>query len=299
MDSRLGLLISGLPHLAALRDGTSLTAAAAALGISQSAMSHKLRTLEEGLDAGLFLRTSRRLAATPDGAELTAAAARALAELTAALATLDRRRRGGRLVLSLPSSLALKWLVPRLDDLARACPALDLALLAEDRLTDLAAGEADIAVRFAVRPAPGLHATRLAREQVLAVARPGAGAGQPRLVDTAALADGTGLAWVDWARACGLALPDAPERRFNRADVMLQAAIAGQGRALGRGLVVADDLAAGLLAAEPAIAVDLAAGYWFVCPADRAGDPAVTALRDWIAAAMRRTAADLAHHLAR
>jgi LysR family glycine cleavage system transcriptional activator len=299
MDPRLGLLIASLPHLAALRDGASLTAAAATLGIGQSAMSHRLRSVEEGLGASLFRRTSRRLEATPDGAALTAAAARALAELTGALASLDRRRQGGRLVLSLPSSLALKWLVPRLDDLARACPVLDLALLAEDRLTDLAAGEADVAIRFAVRPTPGLHATRLAREQVVAVIRPGARPDLPRLTDTAALADGTGLDWAAWAAHCGLALAEGPERRFNRADVMLQAAIAGQGRALGRGLVIADDLATGLLAADPAIAVDLDAGYWFVCPADRAADPIVAALRDWIAQAMRQTAADLAHHLAR
>jgi LysR family glycine cleavage system transcriptional activator len=301
--ARLSVLLSALPHLSALHRRRSFTAAAQELGISQSAMSHRLRHLEETLDLSLFRRTSRTVAATASGETLAAAASSVLTTLEQALGQIERRKQTEKLILSVSSCIALKWLVPRLDALRVACPDTDIALVADDRLVDLDRGEADVAIRFSRSATPGLDATRLLEEAVLAVSHPdhavaAAGGGHvPLLSDSTGVADGTTLDWSAWAARLGLSWSDRNSISFNRTDIMLQAATAGQGMALGRSLLVVDDVTAGFLRPCYPELTPLSFSYWFVCLPERAQDPAIVRLRRWFTDAMSASASELSTFL--
>ncbi|MEQ9200393.1 MAG: LysR family transcriptional regulator, partial [Rhodospirillales bacterium] len=112
--------------LAAIARDGSFSKAAERLGVHQSAVSHRVRGLEEALGMPLFERTTRKLALTDAGEILCTAATRAMAEWQAATDQLRRNRDSDGIRLSLPSSLAMKWLLPALP---RAVDAgLDIAI---------------------------------------------------------------------------------------------------------------------------------------------------------------------------
>lgn len=287
-----------LPSLAALRvfeaagRHLSFTNAAAELYVTTSAVSRQIRALEEELGRPLFERQARGLVLTKEGAAY-------LAEVGDALRRLDRasgafRGDGSRrtLRLSVLASFAGNWLVPRLPAFERAHPAIDVAMEATTRYADFARDPVDLAIRFGTGPWEGLHSEPLFPLEFYVVCRPDRPRGTPPLRTPADLAHHTWLeevhipdAWPLWLAAAGV--PDLePARRltYDHAQLMLDAAMAGQGVALTSDVIAERALREGRLVRPFATTATAPWTYHLVMRPDERRDPAVAAFRDWIVA---------------
>ena len=291
-DVSLPKLVPSLALLAAVSRHGSFAAAALDLGLDPSAVSHRIRGLETLLGLTLFDRTTRSVRPNRAGTLLCAAATRSLDDVEHALNAMKELRSEKAIRLSVHSSLAMKWLIPRLPDAQRA--GLDLSLDVREGLASFDTGDADAGFRFGPGPYPGLHATRLSKCQiqpVIGASYPGANllrddalrdGSIPILADRGAEKLRTGTTWEDYWTYLGLdAGPTQPSQNFDRADLMLQGAIGGLGIALGRSLLIEDDIRDGLLRpiGEP---VRAPSDYWLVTTAELANSDGILLLRDWL-----------------
>lgn len=268
-------MVRRLPPLSALRlfeaagRHGAFTAAAEELGVTPSAVSHAVRTLEDRLGVPLFHRGANGLRLTPAGESLLAAASRAFDGLARAVERLTAERGTTGLRLSAPPTLAARWLLPRLPALRRRHPALLLSITTEQEWVELGDGRHDLAIRMAREPAGGGEWHLLAQERLVPVAAP-ALAGVPveaalrrlpAIHITTVRAD-----WAAWASWRGIPAPDDPARgglRFDAVHMALEAAAQGLGIAIARLPVCAGDIASGRLVAldRPA---ESGTAYWLV-----------------------------------
>lgn len=285
-----------LPPLNALRafeavarlDGVGR--AAAELHVTHGAISRQLRTLEDALGAPLFVRQGRGLGLTPLGRRLHEAAAGAFDPLRVAWAELQRGPQPATLVLGCPGSVLARWMIPRMDRLARECPDLQLHLSARETAPDAQLSGLDAALLIAGPPWPSewqVHA--LAPERigpVLSPRWPGAErlAGSPAdalLAQTLLHTTSRPQAWRAWAARAGL---DPDQLRlgtgFEHLYYLLEAAVAGLGIAIAPEPLVAEDIASGRLIA-PWGFVDTEA-QWVLCASRRRTDPKIVRLADWL-----------------
>jgi LysR family transcriptional regulator, glycine cleavage system transcriptional activator len=274
----------------------SLTAAASELAVTQGALSHRLRGLEDGLGQRLFRRLPRGLALTPAGRLYLGFVEDALARLADGAAALGVGALKRVLTVSVSPNFAAKWLVPRLGRFIEAHPDLELRIGAAAEHVDFRAGDIDVAVRHGDGSWPSLHVERLCVETLVPVASPSylAQHGRPRgaadLARHVLLHDQAPGPWRDWLAAHGAPAPgkgDPPGAVFSQASLAIDAAVAGQGIALARSALAALDLVAGRLV--PAIAASTPApfAYWIVCRRDRAAEPPIARFRAWLIAQAR------------
>jgi DNA-binding transcriptional LysR family regulator len=225
----------------------SFTKAAAELHVTQSAVSRQIKTLEEQLGVALFRRLNRALLLTEAGQQLARAAGTALGGLEQALARLSAGGDDRPVTVTTTVSFTALWLVPRLARFRAAHPRADVRLAANNDVVDLGRGGIDLAVRFCEPRAAPAGAVPLIGEEVFPVASPRLVRAQPLktpadLVRHVLLhyedpqAGATPwLTWPEWLQA--LRVPDlkpAGALHFNHYDQLIQAAIAGEGVALGR-----------------------------------------------------------------
>lgn len=303
-DDQLGdRLLAAAPLLAAIADGGSFAAASERLDIDPSAVSHRVRGLEKALGFRLFERTTRAVTPTRPGRILCDAARAAVFELDRALVAAREARRLPTIRLSIMSSLAMKWLVPRLPAAREA--GIDVSIEISEGLVDMNRAGIDAALRFGIGPYPGLHARRLMQCSLQPVVAPSLLAASPGLTDALdpggllLLGDtGSGswsglVAWNRYAEGRGRPIAQTLARQdFDRADIMLQAAIGGLGIALGRTLLIEDDIRNGLLApVGPPVRIE--PSYWLVSPYDNAENAAFKRLGDWLSKAMRQSAGQI------
>ncbi|UES59704.1 LysR family transcriptional regulator (plasmid) [Roseibium aggregatum] len=285
LQNRL-LLNAQLLH--AIAEEGNFSRAAVAVGLEQSAVSHRIKSLEAALGIRLFERTTRRIVPTEAGRIVCDAAQRCQEIWGSALSRIADVKTSRTIRLSVSSSVAMKWIVPALQRAQEA--GLDLVVDVEDRLVDLHAGEAQAAIRYGTGPYPGFHAEALMTAQLVPVARPGLLKGQmvpgkgtsALLADRSGGTDGTGFSWTDYFTGCNWPEPPSrPVASFARADLAIQAAISGMGVALGRTLLIENDIEAGFLevVGKP---VASKAKYWLVTTAAYADTEGYRDLRAWI-----------------
>lgn len=280
----------------------NFSAAAEALNVTQSAVSHRIKQLETSLGMTLIRRTTRKLELTGDGESLARAARFALAEISATLDDLRHEKSDGPLSLSVLSSVAVKWLVPRLGEYQHQNPNHPVSIRAEDTLANFHDDGVDAALRFSLGPRPGLHSTYLAGDMLVPVASPrmfegGALPASPEALaryplhaDLGGSGDPGGYNWETWFQAVNSDItPHIDGLRFNRADITIQAAIDGHGIALGRAMLLQQDLITNGLLVQVGKAVPTEASYYFVTPPDRADWPKLVTFRDWLKEEMSAT----------
>lgn len=268
-----------LQALAALKSAPSLSRVAEALGVTRSALSHRIAELERQLGVTLVRQVGRCAKLTDDAEALLMVMGDALDRIEAAVTPL--RRRHGQLRISTVATFASRWLIPRLSDWQRQNPDVELAISTTTRTVDLEAEDFDCAIRHGLGGWGGLIATRLFHETLHPVAHP----------DIAELCDASTVIrarsrfrdWNRWWRALGK-VGDPPDRSMvveTRAQAM-EAALAGAGVAMMDHAYTAPYLATGhLYALGPTLS--LGEGYYFVRP--RAGKPrlnAITRLEAWL-----------------
>jgi LysR family glycine cleavage system transcriptional activator len=285
-----------LPPLNALRSfeaaarHESFTRAAEELNVTQGAVSHQVKALEQELGLKLFNRERQRLTMTAAGRDYLGVVRDALDRIALGTERLMERQGSGALTISTSPDFAAKWLVHRLGRFAEAHPDIDLRVSGTLHHVDFAREEVDLAVRHGDGHWPGLHVERLCVEQLFPVCSPKLAARQrlsrPADVLKFKLLHLEGSAeWSRWLQSAGVAEAE-PSRGLvlNRASMLIDAAVDGQGIALARTALAAWDLINGRLIRPFAETLRLSKGYWIVCPKATAMLPKVKTTRDWLLA---------------
>lgn len=221
--------------------------------ITQSAVSHHIRQLEEFTGARLFVRKARTIDLTPDGTNFYSATAEAFDLI--AKATADLRAQSGKATLriSLLPSFMAGWLLSRISDFQEKYPDIDLDFDPSLRLSDLDAGEADLAIRYGGTKKSDQSGTVLYQERLTPVASPelfgdGRRFRSPAdLLEHHLLFSNQSFEWTTWSDAAGIDLKPANVTRLTDYNIVVQAALDGRGVAMGRSLLVEEHLRAGRL----------------------------------------------------
>ncbi len=279
----------------------SFTRAAEELEITPSAVSHQIRGLERYLGLRLFRRANRTLMLSDEGQNYLPALREAFDMIHAATTRLGARQAGGTLTVSLLSSFAVRWLIPRLPRFQLLHPEIEVRLSTSTRLVDFRREDVDCAIRYGAGSWPGLAADRLLSEDIFPVASPRLLRGpwplkEPRdlahhsLLHTMSWREG----WRQWLTAAGLAgaaLGEIdPERgpQFETSDLALAAAAEGLGVAMGRTALVADDLRSGRLVAPFDVRLASDSAYYLVTPDDRRDQSKIADFRAWLLSEVAR-----------
>jgi LysR family glycine cleavage system transcriptional activator len=272
---------------------TTFTSAAAELFITQSAVSHQLKNLEDIWGLQLFER-GKKLSLTPAGAALAPLVREFFSKLETTLA--DLREQNGRIRLRVNTtySFALKWLLPRLPDLARLHPEILVTLESTDKAINFASTESDVAIRFGHGNYPALHTEFMFREQLFPVASPAllqrfGTPGEPaELLRYPLLTrDGAELVpkWGVWFKLIGINTDVLPESvRFADTNMTIAAALLGQGIALARSGHVEKEISDGSLVRLFDVPFPSPAAYYFVCPRGIETQPHIMKFRSWLLA---------------
>ena len=259
--------------------------AAAELGLTESAISHQVRRLEEFLHLPLFERSGPKVRLSAQGARYFEEIDPAISRIREATRALMGPAERGRVALTLPPSLAILWLIPKLSDFEKAGPGVDLQLVTTTRLCDLQREQIDLAIRYGTGPWPDVEAEFLLAETALPVGKPGYVADQP-VDDPGAVLAASRLIisgyhpdeWYEWAGAHGVAVPSLDRAlRLESQEQVLEAAERGLGLAMGRRPLVDERLASGALVAPFGMSDPLATGY-HLCRS-RGATPAAAARR--------------------
>lgn len=272
----------------------SLTRAAEELNVAHPALSRQIRDLEAWLGCALFTRHNRGLSLTEAGRVYRDAAVAAFDQLESATGLLRAAPPVAgrtRLILSVEPSFAQRWLIPRLGDFRARHGEVEVVVDATRAAADFRKGGADLGIRYGGGPWPGLQAQLLSAVVNFPVCAPHLAAAMPadpaRLLDGDLLLEEVDMPWHAWFRAAGVVVT-APLRgtRFYDAGNAIDAALAGQGLALGDTILAADDVAAGRLV-RPYAWTAIYDAYHLVAPAPHFRRPAVKAFADWVTGAMR------------
>lgn len=284
-------------------------AAAEELALTQSAVSRQIQCLEHEIGSPLFLRHTRSVELTSAGGQLLSACNLALEQIDSAVQHI--RHSQGRQIVSITTwaSFASMWLIPRLELFQREHPEIDIRIDASDKYVDLSTSDVDLALRYAQPQQMPATAVRLFGEQITPVAsrwllqhqviRQVSDLRQCTLIESGDIDKSPPLEWLSWQRWLNhfsaettksasrkkAASQLAPQRwlYFNYAYQNAQAALAGQGVALARLPLVAENLARGdLVEVLPETRLQTPMAYWLLT-APRAGlKPEVIAFCEWL-----------------
>src|SRR4051812_8588204 len=291
MTARLPSL-NGLRAFEAAARHMSFTQAASELNVTQTAISHQIKRLEEELGVRLFIRQNRALSLTPEAKEYLPGIRAAFNDLRLATDRLLRKDDGNVLTVSTLASLAAKWLLPRISDFQEKHPGIDVRITTSTALVDFRSGDVDTAIRYGRGQWPGLRADWLMADQMFPVCSPALLAGKKPLQKPEDLADhvllhssaGNDDDWRLWLTAAGLPtnLSKQPGVTFDLVFMTVQAAIDGLGVAMGRTSYVEADIAKGRLVVPFKITLPADAGFYLVSPEARADTPKLAAFRHWL-----------------
>jgi len=284
-----------LPPLNALRAfeaaarHLSFTRAADELAVTQAAVSHQVKTLEDWLGLKLFQRENRTIYLTRQGQAYLPAVRQALDTLAEATRRLMEVDALGPLTVSVLPSFAAKWLLPRLRGFRARHPEIDVRISTTDYMADFARDDVDLAVRMGRGEWPGVTAIKFLEEDLFPVCSPALLEGPHPLRRPedlryhTLLHDDMRQDWRTWFLAAGVEGVD-PTRGpgYSDSSMVIQAAVEGQGVALGRSALAAGDLASGRLVKPFEVALPANFAYYIVYPPAAAEQPKVKAFADWL-----------------
>ena len=266
----------------------SFKGAAAELSVTATAVSHRIRALEEALACPLFVRQVRAVTLTREGQLLQEAVAGSLDSLAQAVSRICHPERR-TVTISVTPEFASQWLIPKLAAFQMECPGIDLRIHASYEPVNIQSGDMDLVVRYGAGLWPQVDATPLFQEFFAPVASPAlqkqlsADARQWPLIHFHwQLPSHQAFDWSAWAKAANI---DAAQMNsgthYSDGAHAIRAAIAGQGVAMLGLSLLAEELRLNLLAvvSEPR----LPGQFYHVClPAGRSSSPAVKAVKNWI-----------------
>ena len=294
--------LKSLLALEATARHASFSAAAEELNVSQSAVSHAVTTAETFLGVALIDRGTRPVSLTPAGKSYVATLVPCLTQLAAEGRALRKTRPRNALTISCNLANAIYWLMPRLRSFHQAHPKMQVNLVTTYQGLAALDDGIDVAVRFGDGDWPGCTAHRLLGERILPVATPDYLARhapvrgpEDLLRHTLLNAPSAERSWYDWAQwfdHFGVSAGELPGPTFDNHLLMMQAALAGRGVALGWIGTASDFLRQGQLVKVLDRPVILQSGLYAVTRARH--EPGAAMFVDWITAMAAEEGAALA-----
>ncbi len=274
----------------------SFTLAADELHLTQGAVSQRIRQLEHQLGFRLFLRLTRRLALTQEGARLLATLTRSLRHIDNEIEDIRDRDLRGTLTLGIAPTLALQWLLPRLPRFQQRWPSLNLMLRVRAGTVDFNEERVDLAIYYGAPPTPDLHSEHLMDEQLLPLCSPEYAARLQLADHPERLADACFIhasessdvqhlfaEWRHWCEQTGVTLPlEGRYYGFNHYLMALQAACNGMGIIMGRLRLAEPMLRSGALISPCGHRISAGRDYALICPAEQRERPRLKAFSDWL-----------------
>lgn len=260
----------------------SFVKAAEELNLTQSAISHSIRGLEERLDARLFARRGRNVALTAEGRSLADRLRVSLTLLAQALEGVTPSEQVESLVIAAPSAFAHQVLIRRWRMLTRDHPAICLELRPDLGVRAVQSGEADLCIDYGAGAYAGLASRAMARDAIFPVAAPGFAVDPDRL-DAAELIENTDHAWALWFANAPLEAPArSPALTVRDWGLAVEAAKAGLGVCLASESLVAHELASGALVRVGTRSAPAAYGCYVVWRAHGPKVRLVSRFVDWL-----------------
>lgn len=265
----------------------NFASAADELSITPAAVSQQVRHLEDNLGVRLFTRRARSVEVTAAGADYARTVGSVLDQLALATERIHHADQAGRLTIATTPSFAAQWLMPRLIRFMELHPELDVRLSTSNALVDFARQDVDVAVRYGDGRWPGLQAGLLIATELFPVCSPSFRQGSQRLLIPANLRPRSLLRlmsdeWPKWLAAANLGDMRAEGPQYSDVGLLTQAAVAGQGVALGQSIIVADDLADGRLIEPFNLRIPSQSAYYIVGLPGHLDRPKVRAFSRWL-----------------
>ncbi|WP_170149887.1 transcriptional regulator GcvA [Rhodoplanes roseus] len=285
--------MSGLRAFEATARHLSFTQAATELNLTQGAVSHQIKNLEDLLGLKLFVRDGNAIRLTEAGHEYLTSARAAITEVLVATDRAIDRQRGDVLTIACLGTFAIKSLIPNLGDFIRRHPTIGLRVRTLVPLIEMDPQDYDVSIQYGTGADwPGMVAHKIGAEELFPVCSPalleaGRGLGSPKdlarhtVIRTASpliLRDDWPL-WQEKAGVSGIAF--ASEITCDLLYPSYQAAIEGLGVAMGRSSVVRGDIARGRLVEPFSIRLPSALGYYVVTGVERAKLAKVQHFSEW------------------
>ncbi|MFQ5582658.1 MAG: transcriptional regulator GcvA [Mariprofundaceae bacterium] len=285
-----------LPSLNALRAFAvagrclSLTTAAEELFVTPSALSHQIRGLEEALGVKLFERTYKGLELTKAGQSILPGIRDGFEQISQALALLQERPEEDVLTVSMLSTFAMRWFIPRLARFQQIHPDIDVRISTSVALVDFKREGIDCAIRSGAGTWPDVIAQRLFAEQFAPVCSPALATPDTPLAKPEDLQHHTLLHaelrpddWRIWLHSAGAGnLRPKHEQVFETRNFAIQAAVDGLGVAIIDPSLVTEEIHSGRLIQPFAQILASESAYYLVYPERVAQSRRITAFRDWL-----------------
>eukprot|EP00919_Chromeraceae_sp_WS-2016_P060715 GHVR01144139.1.p1 GENE.GHVR01144139.1~~GHVR01144139.1.p1 ORF type:complete len:306 (-),score=13.77 GHVR01144139.1:34-951(-) len=284
-----------LPPLNALRAfeasarHLSFTRAADELFVTQAAISHQIKSLEEHLGIKLFMRKNRALLLTEEGQSYFLDIKDIFSSILEATEKLLSRGAKGAITLSLPPSFAIHWLVPRLSAFNQLHPDIDVRIKAVDQSDGLLTEDVDVAIYYGRGQWPKVKADKLHTEYLIPVCSPLIFNGTKPLdtpedlVHHTLLHDSSRRDWKRWFRQLDIKSVNVNHGPiFSHSSMILQAAIHGQGIALAHNIIAKQDIDAGRLICPFSEVLVNKSAFYVVCRENQADVGKIAAFRQWI-----------------
>jgi len=288
MPTRLPPLNSLKAFEAAARH-LSFTRAAEELYVTQAAVSHQIKTLEEFLSIKLFLRKNRSLLLTEEGQSYYLDIKDIFVSLHEATDRLLAKGAKGVITVALPPSFAIQWLVPRISQFSAIHPEIDVRITAVDYDEGFLTDDIDVAIYYGRGRWSGLNAHKLHTEYLTPVCSPMLFQGDKPLEKLddlkhhTLLHDSSRSAWKDWIRQfniLGVNVNQGPI--FSHSMLVLQAAALGQGIALAHSVLARPEIEAGRLVCPFVEKLVTRNAYYLVCGESQAESGKIKAFREWL-----------------
>jgi LysR family glycine cleavage system transcriptional activator len=267
----------------------SFTRAAEELFVTQAAVSHQIKALEDFLGLKLFRRKNRSLLLTEEGQSYFLDIKDIFIELGEATNRLLARSAVGSLTVSMSPSFAIQWLVPRLSKFSEKNPDIDVRIKAVDSDASSLTDDVDVAIYYGQGNWPGLRADKLRNEVLIPVCSPLLLNGPKPLSQPSDLKfhtllhDSSRQDWQAWFRQCGVTDINVNQGPiFSHSSLVLQAAAHGQGVALGYSVLARPDIKAGRLICPFSEVLVSKDAYYLVCQQNHSEIGKISAFREWM-----------------
>ena len=267
----------------------SFKRAAEALFVTQAALSHHVRHLEQDLGVPLLRRLHRRIELTPAGAQLLADAGRALEALAAALRNLKHPAKEEVLTVSVPPYFSLRWLTPRLGSLWLRHPGLNLLLHHTYQIADFSHDRVDAAITWGHGQRSGVTSTLLMTSRLTPICTPaylarlGGGVAPEDLLGHPLFYEFESAHWQQWFQAAGVLAPGALRAvRIDDSHALRRVVLDGHGFGLFFVELIQEDLRTGALVQPFDLCIDPGSAYYLDRPRDQPMGAHLRTFTEWI-----------------
>ncbi len=288
MGRRLPPLIS-LRVFEAVARHLSFTSAADELHVTQAAVSHQVKKLEEWLGVTLFLRLNRSIKLTKEGEAYAKPLTQAFDALALATDAILKDTGPQSINIATFDSIAANWLAPRIRKFQENSPEVAIKIVTRNSYSDFSSNDVDVEIRYGDGGWANQYVIKIADEDIFPVCSPKLLGRKRKLKNVedaknySLIHDEMVMEWTDWLEAAGASTANATKGlRYNHSHIVIQSAIAGEGMALGRSLLVANELESGRLIAPFDLKIRSKFSYYLVCPKELADQLWIETFRNWL-----------------